>query len=106
MKDASEKIQAWYFDFTRENEKWFAIILSSKVQGKGLGTKILNMAKQKESILNGWVIDHNKDHKRNGQPYKSPLGFYLKHGFKKIPETRLELDHISAVKIKWKKQTT
>mgnify|MGYP005989102131 FL=1 len=101
--DTNKKIKGWYFDFNRENEKWFAIILDSKIQGKGFGSKMLIHAKQKENELNGWVIDHNTDKKKNGEFYKSPLSFYLKNGFKKLTTNRLELDKISAVKIKWKK---
>ena len=101
--DDDRKITGWYFDFIRENGKWFAIILDSKIQGKGFGTKILNLAKEKEIELNGWVIDHNMDKKRNGEYYKSPLNFYLQSGFEKLSKSRLELDKISAVQIKWKK---
>ena len=100
--DSDGKIRGWYFDFIRDNGKWFAIILDSKIQGNGFGTKMLNLAKENEIELNGWVIDHNRDKKRNGKVYKSPLDFYLKNGFKKISEIRLELDKISAIKIKWK----
>jgi len=101
--DSDRKIKGWYFDFIRDHRKWFAIILDSKIHGNGFGTQILNMAKEKESELNGWVIDHNRDKKRNGEFYKSPLKFYLKNGFKKLSKNRLELDKISAVKIKWTK---
>ena len=90
------------FDFVRDNQKWFAIILDSKIQGKGIGTKILNLAKEKENELNGWVIDHDSDKRRNGKSYKSPLNFYLRNGFEKLSKTRLESDKISAVKIRWK----
>jgi GNAT superfamily N-acetyltransferase len=103
IRNENQKIKGWYFDFIRENEKWFAIILNSKFQGKGLGTKILNLAKEKESELNGWVIDNTNDRKKNGELYKSPLNFYLKNGFDKIDKERLELKKLSAVKIKWKK---
>ncbi|AUC15508.1 GNAT family N-acetyltransferase [Tenacibaculum sp. SZ-18] len=96
------KVKGWYFDFKRDNEKWFAIILDSKLHGKGFGTKILELAKQKENELNGWVIDHNKNKKKNGELYISPLNFYLKNGFRKLTANRLELDKISAVKVKWK----
>jgi len=96
-------IQGWYFDFFRDNEKWFALILDAKLQGKGFGTKILNLAKEKETELNGWVIDHNNEVKKNGGRYDSPLDFYLKNGFKVITDCRLELENISAVKIKWSK---
>ena len=103
MVDKDQNIKGWYFDFIRENEKWFAIILDSKFQGKGLGIKMLNLAKEKESELTGWVIDHSNDKKQNGEIYESPLSFYLKNGFELLIKNRLEHEKISAVKIKWKK---
>ena len=99
--DSNHSIKGWYVDFNRNNEKWFVIILDSNIQRKGFGEKMIELAKAKESHLNGWVIDHNRDRKRNGETYKSPLKFYLKNGFKKVSKTRLELHNISAVKIKW-----
>lgn len=102
MVDERKNIRGWYFDFIRDQEKWFAIILDSKLQNKGFGTIIINLAKKKEKELNGWVIDHEDDKKNNGETYKSPLAFYLKNGFVKLEDTRLELENISAVKIKWK----
>jgi len=101
--DPSKKINGWYFEFRRENEKWFAIILDSSIQRNGFGTKILELAKKNKNELNGWVIDHINERKSNGKLYISPLNFYLKNGFKKLSSNRLELDKISAVKIKWKK---
>ncbi len=103
MKNENQRIKGWYFDFVRENEKWFAVILDSKFQGKGFGTKLLNLGMEKESELNGWVIDKQDDKKKNGELYKSPLNFYLKNGFEKLDNERLELEKISAVKIRWKK---
>lgn len=103
MIDESQNIRGWCFDFIRENEKWFVIVVDSKLHGIGLGTKLLNAAKEKEVELNGWVVDHNRDRKKNGDFYRSPLDFYLKNGFEKLSESRLVLDKISAVNIKWKK---
>ncbi len=94
-------ILGWALTFDRDNEKWFAIILSEKVQGKGLGRKMLDELKQVEPILNGWVTDYNNDKKKNGLTYVSPLKFYEKCGFEILTDNRLELDKISAVKIKW-----
>ncbi len=102
LTDESGIINAWFFDFIRENEKWFAMIVDSKVQGKGVGTALLNEAKKEVTELNGWVIDHNNDKRQNGEYYNSPIEFYIKKGFEILSETRLELDNISAVKIKWK----
>lgn len=97
----NDEIKGWAITFIRENEKWFAIIISEKLHGKGIGTEMLNELKKKESILNGWVIDHDSDKKYNGGMYRSPLEFYIKNGFEVISETRLELEVMSAVKIKW-----
>jgi alpha-D-ribose 1-methylphosphonate 5-triphosphate synthase subunit PhnI len=97
-------IFGWALTFDRENEKWFAIILSEKIKGKGYGRKMLDKLKQEESILNGWVIDHNNDKKKNGLIYDSPLMFYVKCGFEIQTDIRLELEKISAVKIKWTKE--
>lgn len=96
-----QEIAGWYFDFVRENERWFALILDSGIHRKGIGAEILRMAKEKEPVLNGWVIDHSNDRKKNGEIYTSPLSFYLKNGFEELPEIRLELEKISAVKIVW-----
>jgi hypothetical protein len=99
----SDAILGWAFTFVRDNEKWFAIILEESIMGQGIGRLMIEMLKQSESVLNGWVIDHNNDYKKNGQPYISPLPFYVKSGFKLLASTRLELDNISAVKIHWGK---
>jgi GNAT superfamily N-acetyltransferase len=96
-------ILGWALTFERDNEKWFAIILSEKIKGKGFGRKMLKELKEEEQFLNGWVIDHNNDKKKDGLTYVSPLKFYEKCGFDTQTNNRLELDKISAVKIKWTK---
>ena len=67
----------WAYTFDREGDRWFSIIISHQHQGKGLGHVLLNLIKEKENRLNGWVIDHPNDRKQNGQPYLSPLTFYI-----------------------------
>lgn len=103
LLDEQNKIHGWATTFIRDNEKWFVIIVSEKLHGKGIGTKMLNKLKEDEAVLNGWVIDHNADKKLNGTYYKSPIGFYQKNGFEIIADTRLELEIMSAVKMKWTK---
>lgn len=103
LSNDDEKIQGWAITFERESETWFAIILSDNLHGKGWGTKVLNELKQNKNELNGWVIDNSNDKKRNGSFYKSPLEFYLKNEFKILSDIRLELEIMSAVKIKWAK---
>ena len=99
---AGQKIKGWCLDFTRENEKWFAMIIHSSVQGQGFGTALLHAAKQKTAVLNGWVIADNTYRKLNGEAYNSPLEFYIKNGFKIITGEILDAK-ISAVKIRWAK---
>jgi len=101
VKDDQNKIWGWYVEFKREHEVWFAMILDSSIQGKGVGSQILEKVKNYHTVLNGWVIDQDNCLKNDGAPYRSPLGFYLKNNFKVITETRLELPKISAVKIVW-----
>lgn len=96
-----ETIVGWLFVFDRNNERWFAIIIDSTVQKQGIGSGLLNYAKQQEPILNGWAADHNNDIKSNGEPYLSPLQFYIKNGFEVLHGTRLEREHLSLVKIRW-----
>ena len=101
--DNESNILGWASTFTRDNEKWFAIILTETLQGKGFGRKMLDELKQHESVLNGWVIDHDNDIKKNGEFYKLPLIFYVKCDFNILADQRIELEKISAVKIKWTK---
>ena len=103
LLDESEKVKAWAFTFDREKERWFAIILSEDIQGLGYGRKMMAFLQATENALNGWVTDHNLYTKMNGKPYLSPIGFYEKCGFSVLKEQRLELPHLSAVKIHWEK---
>lgn len=103
LTDNDEKIHGWAITFIRDSETWFAIILSENLHGKGRGTKVLNELKQNKNELNGWVIDHSNDRKINGEFYKSPLEFYKKNEFEVLSDIRLELEIMSAVKIKWTK---
>ncbi|MCD0469397.1 GNAT family N-acetyltransferase [Flavobacterium sp. JAS] len=101
--DDSNEIIGWAFTFLREGEDWFAIILNSKIQGRGNGSLLINEIKKRNSSLNGWVIDHENEIKENGDFYKSPITFYIKNGFTIITETRIENEKMSAVKINWKR---
>lgn len=97
VKGKNSKIIGWHLDFIREKECWFAMILESSIHEKGIGTRLLNMAKKRNSSLNGWVIDNRLNLKADGNHYRSPVEFYLKNEFQLLPEIRLELPFISAV---------
>ena len=71
--DENNQMRAWAVIFERDYEKWFAIIVDSELHQIGLGRKILNRLKTFSTELNGWVIDHEKDTKANGEPYRCLL---------------------------------
>jgi GNAT superfamily N-acetyltransferase len=96
-----DQIKGWAITFVREEEKWFAIIVDSALHGQGVGTLLLNQLKSNETVLNGWVIDHNRYNKKDGKPYSSPLKFYEKNGFIVYPNKRLVSETLSAVSINW-----
>jgi hypothetical protein len=52
----------------------------------------------------GWVIDHDMDVKLNGEHYKSPMPFYLKHDFEILSEQRIDSEMIRAVLIRYSSQ--
>lgn len=95
------EVVAWAFQFWREGEPWFALIVQSDRQGQGIGHTMLQMLKANHVKLCGWVIDQDNEPKANGEYYRSPLVFYLKNGFSFLPAQRLETEKMSAVKIMW-----
>jgi GNAT superfamily N-acetyltransferase len=104
MVDDDARITGWAYTFDRDGERWFSIILDRDQQGKGLGRQMLKKLQSTEEALCGWVTDHDDELLSNGQPYKSPLMFYLKIGFVILPEIRFESETMSAVKIRWEKK--
>lgn len=44
IKTSEKEILGWYFEFTRDNDRWFGIIISDKLRGKGWGKKLMQMA--------------------------------------------------------------
>ena len=101
IKD-NNTIIGWFADFEREKERWFLMILSQKSQGKGIGSKLISMVKQKYSILNRWVVTNNDYKKTDGTLYKSPVGFYKKLGFTFFEDITLNSSELKAIKIQLK----
>jgi len=95
------ELMGWYVDFTRKDGKWFAMVLNSRIQGMGIGRKLITQAQKRNKELNGWVVDGSHDLKQNGQYYISPIEFYRKMGFEILSGVRLETKKISAVQIRW-----
>jgi len=103
LLNETENVEGWAWKFNREGERWFAIILSGKVQGQGWGSALLERLRDSEHQLNGWVIDRSDFFKMDDTSYRSPMPFYEKCGFTVLPDVRLESDSFSAVKIRWTK---
>lgn len=103
LVDPNHKIRGWYADFIRNKERWFLTIFSAEFQGRKLGTQILDLAKERNEELNGWVIDSDRYRKANGEAYHSPVEFYRKNGFRILPSVQLRNDTLSAIKVQWVK---
>lgn len=101
LLDDLRNIVGWAVLFERDNGRWFALLIDTRVQGKGYGTALLAKLKESERVLNGWVIDANDVPKTSGELYRSPLNFYIKNGFNVYPGERFESDAMSALKIQW-----
>lgn len=101
VKNDSGIVKGWYFDFNRDDERWFATIIQSELQSCGYGTTLLSLAKRKRDALNGWVIHVGTYKKANGELYRSPIDFYRKNDFLVLNETELKTDRFSAIKIIW-----
>lgn len=97
----NDLIIGWYADFIRNDERWFLMILDIKFQGKGIGREVLEKAKKKYSLLNGWVVISNTYLKTNNQLYQSPIKFYKKLGFTIFENITLNSASIKAIKIQF-----
>lgn len=102
LVDENDRITGWYSDFQRDGERWFLVILDSKIHHNGFGTQLMKLAKKDWDELNGWVIIENHYLKADGEIYLSPIQFYIKNGFKIIDNIQLDTGKITATKITWK----
>ena len=98
-----DELVGWYFDFIREEERWFGIIVFPGQHKQGIGKMLMHEAMNKRAELNGWVIPNDQFLKSDGNPYPSPLKFYKKLGFKAHPEIGFTSPKITTIKISWKK---
>ena len=96
----NNEVKGWLVTFDRDGDRWFAMLLDDTVQGQGIGSELMRRAQQQNRVLNGWVTDHNRYLRKDGKAYPSPLGFYIKKGFK-ILEERFEDKKLSLIKMRW-----
>lgn len=96
------EVRGWLMVFTRNQERWLALILARNLQGQGWGAKLLAKAKQEEKEINGWVINHDEFKKSDGRSYRSPVSFYQSNGFELLTD-KISNDKLKAVKMRWRR---
>lgn len=101
LMEENGKVIAWAVDFKKDDEIRFSIIVHRDYQGKGYGKILINELKESLDEFYGWVIHHNNDLKTDGTHYQSPIGFYLKDGFKIVKNELIDTEMIRAIKIKY-----
>ena len=101
LENEAQEVLGWAVLFVKEKETRFSIIVGEASKGMGLGGQLIDALKQACPCFYGWVIDHDNDIKSDGSIYRSPLRFYLKHGFEVLSDHRLDTPIIKAVKVKW-----
>jgi GNAT superfamily N-acetyltransferase len=101
LEHEGDSLLGWGMCFDRAGERWFSLIVDRASWGRGIGSRIIRAMQADEPVLCGWVIDHDRDKLSSGEPYRTPLAFYLKLGFEVLEDIRWEDDKISAVKIRW-----
>lgn len=103
IKGDTGTIIAWATTFERANERWFALIIQRAFQGKGIGNRLLHKIQEQYTQLNGWIIEDKTLLKADGSLYITPLDFYQKNHFKRIPHQHLSTENIRLSKIQWNK---
>ncbi|MHA1973435.1 MAG: GNAT family N-acetyltransferase [Candidatus Hodarchaeales archaeon] len=88
-------------EFLNDRKNWFTIVIDRKYQRKGIGSKLIEKAKQLVDQLHGWVIPFNDYKKEDGSYYKSPINFYLKLGFKIGDDYYVEKKDLHLVEVYW-----
>ncbi|MBI1838388.1 MAG: GNAT family N-acetyltransferase [Flavobacteriia bacterium] len=101
VKDENSNLLGWAIEFMRENQKWFAIIISRNAQNTGIGSKLLHELKSKNTTLTGWVVKTDKYVKKDYTQYNSPIPFYLKNDFSILLKDQMITPIMTTVKIFW-----
>lgn len=99
--DENQVIQAWFFDFVRNKERNFAMIVSRQAQGRGLGKMLIKQAQSRNTDLSGWVVKTEGLLRADGSGYPNPKDFYLKCGFTILEDQIWKTDAFETVKICW-----
>ena len=103
FEDNKGNVGAWLSHFYRDGHRNFVMIVDERYQGKGVGSMLLEKAKQITNELHGWIVPEDKYVRSDGKPYRSPEKFYIKNGFKVHKDITSHTHVLSAVKVIWNK---
>ncbi len=101
--NSADRLVGCFIAFWRNNQQFFSILIADEAQGKGLGTQLLQQAKEKHQELNGWMVDVAGYKRKDGSAYQSPEAFYIKHGFEILKTDRWDNEKVKSVKIRWRR---
>jgi hypothetical protein len=99
--DENQVIQAWFFDFVRNNERNFAMIVSRQAQGRCLGKMLIKQAQSRNTDLSGWVVKTEGLLRADGSVYPNPKDFYLKCNFTFLEDQIWKSEEFETMKICW-----
>jgi len=102
VRDLNNKIDGWLMAFTRDQSRFFVLLVNKETQAKGIGTRLMNRAMKDEESLNGWVVTRSGYHLLDGTPYHSPISFYKKLGFQETTRTITHKD-LETTLVQWEK---
>lgn len=102
LAKVNSKVVGWLSTFDRNGERWFALLIDSHYQKKGVGSKLMHEMQHVETAISGWMVPHNDYIKSDGSHYLSPQLFYKKFGFLTTNET-MQSATLTTVKIRWSK---
>ena len=87
-----------------EEVPWISMVIHRDYQRKGIGSTLLEKAKQYYDTLHGWCTPADGYEREDGSVYPSPLNFYKKHGFKIVKENVNDVEGLDLVEIAWRKE--
>lgn len=95
-------IDGWLMTFTRDDNRYFVLLVSENNQGKGIGTTLIKEMKKIEGRVAGWIVELDTYLKLDGSLYHSPISFYKKLGFS-ITKEKSDSNGFSTIKIIWQR---
>ena len=85
---------------------WFSMVIKREDQRKGIGKKLLDLAKVYSNELRAFSVEHDNYVKKDGSTYFAPLDFYTKYDFFVGEKTLMTERGLECVEIIWKKENS